>query len=256
MNIDYPRASARIRMAMLAGGAGRLRAGLRGAGRADGRHSARRAAGECGAARACPADRLRSRGGPAHRRGSRRWLDGYMPYALTTGDIAGAVVAIVKDGEVVTELGYGFADVEKRTPVDPKVTLFRPGSVSKLFIWTAVMQQVEAGKIDLDADVNKYLDFNDARACAASRSRMRNLMTAHGGLRGARPRTSSSATRNELPTFEQLLEGQDPGAHVPARHDAGLLQLRRLARRLHRRSASPASLSTTISSSTSSSRST
>jgi len=87
------------------------------------------------------------------------WLDGYMPYALHTGDIAGAVVAVVKDGQIVTERGYGYSDVAKRTPVDPKLTLFRPGSVSKLFTWTAVMQQVEQGKIDLDADVNQYLDF-------------------------------------------------------------------------------------------------
>lgn len=87
------------------------------------------------------------------------WLDGYMPYALHTGDIAGAVVAVVKDGQIVTERGYGYSDVAKRTPVDPKLTLFRPGSVSKLVTWTAVMQQVEQGKIDLDADVNQYLDF-------------------------------------------------------------------------------------------------
>lgn len=87
------------------------------------------------------------------------WLDGYMPYALHTGDIAGAVVAVVKDGQIVTERGYGYADVAKRAPVDPKMTLFRPGSVSKLLTWTAVMQQVEQGKIDLDADVNQYLDF-------------------------------------------------------------------------------------------------
>ena len=87
------------------------------------------------------------------------WLDGYMPYALHTGDIAGAVVAVVKDGQIVTERGFGYSDIEKRAPVDPKLTLFRPGSVSKLFTWTAVMQQVEQGKIDLDADVNQYLDF-------------------------------------------------------------------------------------------------
>ena len=87
------------------------------------------------------------------------WLDGYMPFALATGDLAGAVVAVVKDGQIVTERGFGYADVAKRTPVDPKRTLFRPGSVSKLITWTAVMQQVELGKIDLDADINKYLDF-------------------------------------------------------------------------------------------------
>ena len=87
------------------------------------------------------------------------WLDGYMPYALHTGDIAGAVVAVVKDGKILTERGYGYSDVAKHTPVDPKLTLFRPGSVSKLITWTAVMQLVEQGKIDLDADVNQYLDF-------------------------------------------------------------------------------------------------
>ena len=87
------------------------------------------------------------------------WLDGYMPYAIARGDIAGAVVVVVKDGQVLTQRGYGFADVEKRKPVSPETTLFRPGSVSKLFTWTAVMQMIEQGKIDLDKDVNAYLDF-------------------------------------------------------------------------------------------------
>lgn len=87
------------------------------------------------------------------------WLDGFMPYALRQGDVAGAVVVVVKDGAVLTQKGYGYADVAQRKPVDPQLTLFRPGSVSKLFTWTAVMQLVEQGKVDLDADVNTYLDF-------------------------------------------------------------------------------------------------
>ena len=82
-----------------------------------------------------------------------------MPYALASGDLAGAVVTIVKNGAVLSARGYGYADVAKRKPIDPYRTLFRPGSVSKLFTWTAVMQQVEAGTLDLDADVNRYLDF-------------------------------------------------------------------------------------------------
>src|SRR5207237_76094 len=81
------------------------------------------------------------------------------PYALHTGDIAGAVVTVVKDGQVIAARGYGYADVAKRKPVDPARTLFRPGSTSKLVTSTAVMQQVEAGKLDLDRDVNAYLDF-------------------------------------------------------------------------------------------------
>jgi CubicO group peptidase (beta-lactamase class C family) len=88
------------------------------------------------------------------------WLDGFVPYALDTGDIAGGVVAVVKDGEVIFAKGYGYSDVAAHKPVDPDKTLFRPGSVSKLFTWTAVMQMVEQGKLDLDKDVNTYLDFH------------------------------------------------------------------------------------------------
>lgn len=87
------------------------------------------------------------------------WLDGYLPYALRAGGIPGAVVTIVKDGKVLTTQGFGYADLAKKTRVDPDKTLFREGSVSKLFTWTAVMQLVEQGKIDLDGDVNQYLDF-------------------------------------------------------------------------------------------------
>ena len=87
------------------------------------------------------------------------WLDGFMPISIGRGDIPGAVVVVVKDGQVLTERGYGYADVAKKVKVDPKTTLFRPGSISKLFTWTALMQQVEQGKVDLNADVNKYIDF-------------------------------------------------------------------------------------------------
>src|SRR5580704_19517505 len=103
------------------------------------------------------------------------WLDGYLPYAIKTADIAGAVVAVVKDGQVITLRGYGFADVAKRTPVDPRSTLFRPGSVAKLFTWTAAMQLVEQGKLDLDVDVNRYLDFK-IPARNGQPITMRNLM--------------------------------------------------------------------------------
>jgi CubicO group peptidase (beta-lactamase class C family) len=140
------------------------------------------------------------------------WLDGYMPYALKTGDIAGAVVAIVKDGAIVTERGYGFANVEKRTLVDPKLTLFRPGSVSKLFTWTAVMQLVEQGRIDLDADINKYLDFT-VSGLAGKPITMRNLMQHTAGFE-EHARGIISA-RNDLPAFEALLKQSVPARIFP-----------------------------------------
>src|SRR6476659_1423729 len=87
------------------------------------------------------------------------WLDGFVPYGLKAGGIPGAVVVVVKDGQVLTQRGFGYSDVKAEKPVDPETTLFRPGSVSKLLTWTAVMQQVQAGKLDLDKDVNAYLDL-------------------------------------------------------------------------------------------------
>ena len=74
--------------------------------------------------------------------------------------IAGAVVAVTVGDKVVFQKGYGYADVDKRQPVDPETTMFRVGSITKTFTWTAVMQLVEQGKLDLNTDVNKYLkDF-------------------------------------------------------------------------------------------------
>ncbi|HKY05092.1 MAG TPA: serine hydrolase domain-containing protein, partial [Blastocatellia bacterium] len=87
------------------------------------------------------------------------FLDGIVPLQLSQNDIAGATIAVVRDGKVLLAKGYGYADVAKKIPVSPDETLFRPGSVSKLFTWTAVMQMVEQGKLDLDRDVNEYLDF-------------------------------------------------------------------------------------------------
>jgi len=113
------------------------------------------------------------------------WLDGFIPYAINKGDIAGAIVVVVKDGQVLLQKGYGYADVEKKTPVDADRTLFRPGSVSKLFTWTAVMQQVERGKLDLDADVNQYLDFKIPPGPDGEPLRLRNIMTHTPGFEEA-----------------------------------------------------------------------
>src|SRR5437016_8223166 len=82
-----------------------------------------------------------------------------VPSELRSRKIAGAVVSVVKDVQVLFQKGYGYADFEAKQPVLPDQTLFRPGSISKLFTATAVMQLVEQGKLDLDRDVSGYLDF-------------------------------------------------------------------------------------------------
>ena len=74
-------------------------------------------------------------------------------------NIAGATVSVVKDGEIIHLQGYGLADVEQDIAVDPERHLFRIGSISKMFIWTSIMQLVEEGKVNLDDDITKYMDL-------------------------------------------------------------------------------------------------
>lgn len=97
--------------------------------------------------------------GPTDPQEMETFFNGVMAAHLRAFHIPGATLAVVKDGEVFFAKGYGYADLETRRPVDPERTLFRPGSVSKLFVWTAVMQLVEQDQLDLDVDVNTYLDF-------------------------------------------------------------------------------------------------
>jgi CubicO group peptidase (beta-lactamase class C family) len=109
------------------------------------------------------------------------YVDGLVPYALRRADMAGAVVVVVKDGQVLFQKGYGVADVKTGRPVDPNTTMFRPASISKLFTWTAVMQLVEQGRLDLDRDVNSYLDFRIPPAFGKPIT-LRNLLTHTSGF--------------------------------------------------------------------------
>ena len=75
----------------------------------------------------------------------------------------GLAVAIVKDGEIIFSGGYGYANIEQQIPVDPAVTTFHHASISKLFVYVSVMQLVEQGLLDLDADIHTYLSENFSR---------------------------------------------------------------------------------------------
>jgi CubicO group peptidase (beta-lactamase class C family) len=135
------------------------------------------------------------------------WLDGFMPYTLESNDIAGAVVVIVKDGQVLTQRGFGYADVASRKRVDPATTIFRAGSISKLFTWTAVMQLVEQGKIDLDADVNQYLDFK-IPPYQDKPITVRNLMTHTPGFEEAVK--GGIRFSGQVPPLNEVLKGMLP----------------------------------------------
>lgn len=109
------------------------------------------------------------------------FFDSLMPYAIQRADIAGGVIVIVKDGEILFSKGYGFADLAQHRPIVSGETLFRPGSVGKLLTWTAVMQQVERGALHLDHDINAYLDFRIPSAFAKPIT-LRDLLTHTSGF--------------------------------------------------------------------------
>ncbi|HEU4517342.1 MAG TPA: serine hydrolase domain-containing protein [Steroidobacteraceae bacterium] len=153
------------------------------------------------------------------------WLEGFLPYAIARDDIAGAAVVVVKDGEILAQGGYGFADVGRRVRIDPARTLFRTGSVGKLFTWTAVMQQVEAGRLALDRDVNVGLDFGipprEGRPVT-----LRNLMTHTPGFEEPVKRLVTDRPER-LPTPAAYLKAWTPArifapGEVPAYSNYGV----------------------------------
>ncbi len=87
------------------------------------------------------------------------FLDGIIQPQLQEGRFAGVTLSVVRDGQALLAKGYGYADVARAIPVCPEATIFQIGSTTKLFTWTAVMQLAEQGQLNLDADINTYLDF-------------------------------------------------------------------------------------------------
>ena len=138
------------------------------------------------------------------------FLDGMMPAQLERENIGGAVIAVVKDGKLLFAKGYRYADMEKRQPVTVDATLFRPGSISKLFTWTSVMQLVEQGKLDLDKDVNSYIDFQIPPAYGKPIT-LRDIMTHTAGLEET-ARDLFVADAQHLTPLDQYLK-----QHLPQR---------------------------------------
>jgi CubicO group peptidase (beta-lactamase class C family) len=137
------------------------------------------------------------------------FLDGLVPLQINQDDIAGVTISVVKDGKLLFAKGYGYADVEKKKPVSPQETLFRPGSISKLFTWTAIMQLYEQGKLDLDRDVNEYLDYKIPDAFGKPIT-LKNIMTHTPGFE--EQIKDLFLTDSTKPNLGQYLK-----THIPAR---------------------------------------
>jgi CubicO group peptidase (beta-lactamase class C family) len=153
------------------------------------------------------------------------FFDGIIPLQLERSDVAGATVLVMKDGKDLLRKGYGFSEVAKKKPVDPETTMFRLASISKLFTWISVMQVAEQGKLDIDADVNKYLDFQIAPAFGKPIA-LRNLMTHTGGFEEEIRDILLTDPKQASPLRQFIIENQPrrifPPGEVPAYSNYGV----------------------------------
>ncbi len=139
------------------------------------------------------------------------FLDRVVSMQLADDHIAGATVAVVKDGRLFFAKGYGDADRQAGKPVSAETTLFRIGSVSKLFTWTAVMQLAEQGKLDLHADVNTYLKTFHLPATYPEPITLADLLTHTAGFEDRGTGLYARTTSDLEPLGQWLAE------HIPAR---------------------------------------
>ena len=113
--------------------------------------------------------------------------------------IPGAVISVVKDGKIIFTKGYGVTDVEKKTPVIADKTLFRIGSITKVFTAMAVMQLADGVKINLNDDVNKYLKGVQVPNTFSQPITFANLLTHTSGLDEISPGRRTSDESQVVP---------------------------------------------------------
>jgi CubicO group peptidase (beta-lactamase class C family) len=142
------------------------------------------------------------------------FFDATLPGRLNEDRVPGAVVSVVADGSMTFARGYGLADVDRGVPFDPDRSLVRIASITKLFTWTAVMQQVEAGRLDLDADVNRYLTSFQIPSTFPEPVTLRTLMNHTAGFED-RVIGTGARTAADVPALSDYLASNMPARIRP-----------------------------------------
>jgi CubicO group peptidase (beta-lactamase class C family) len=128
-------------------------------------------------------------------------IDAYLESKRQQFQIPGLAIAIVQGDQIIHVKGLGTADAEKRS-VTPE-TPFILGSVSKSFTALAILQLVDAGKMDLDAPVQQYLPwFRVAERQASSQITIRHLLNQVSGISS----WTGVAQLNDIDASEEAIE--------------------------------------------------
>ena len=137
-------------------------------------------------------------------------LDQRIPELLNDFLVPGAAIALIENGEIILQKGYGYSNIDKGTLVTP-TTGFNIGSISKTFAAWGVMKLVQEGKIDLDAPAEKYLTrwhFPDSEF-DADKVTLRRLLSHTAGL--SLHGYPGWSPKDELPSIEESLNGKNNG---------------------------------------------
>ena len=133
-------------------------------------------------------------------------IDSAMTAGMAAEHIPGAAFVLVRDGRIVLAKGYGFADHEAGRRVVPESTVWPFASITKVITATAVVQLADRGKLDLHADVNRYLRALQVTATYAQPVTTAQLLTHTAGFDELRGRLTESA--NDIKPLDEFLRGK------------------------------------------------
>lgn len=136
--------------------------------------------------------------------GVEAYLDGIITSLMDQHHLTAASLALVQNGEVFIQKGYGHQNLDTKSAIDPITGLFRIGSVTKLFTWIAVLQQIEKGTLELDRDVNDYLETFKVPATYDQPITLRSLMSHTPGFEDVLPGLFLSEDNEKPGTVEYL----------------------------------------------------
>ncbi|WP_228100974.1 serine hydrolase domain-containing protein [Paenibacillus donghaensis] len=130
----------------------------------------------------------------------------------------GAAIVITKDDDIIFSKGYGYANLEQKTPVDPAKTVFGFGSINKLFVWTSIMQLVEKGEMALDQDVRTYFPKSFADKLRADKPfTLLDMMSHTAGYEEYSGAFFTKATKKLDPLEDVLLSSQPEQTYEPGK---------------------------------------
>ncbi len=147
------------------------------------------------------------------------FMDGLVNSHMLEYRAAGGVAVVVHENEVIFRKAYGYQDIDSEIPTDAARTLFRLGSVSKLFTWIAVLQQAEQGQLDLDEDINIYLEGFSVPGTYEEPVTLRSLMSHTPGFEDILLRLFLREG-DPVPGIEEVLREQMPKRVRPPMEEA------------------------------------